>query len=163
MSAETFDRAYASNLERALETARIILAGSGVAIQVDPRLREFDFGQWEGLTWEQIVQRSPHLEPGAWADAKSYRPEGGESFAEVQVRAGSFLRDLERDPAPRVLVATHAGVLHAVLAVLAPRLSEEDRALRVVFSPASITRITMEEGHARLITVNDVSHLDSVT
>ena len=74
---------------------------------------------------------------------------------------GAFLSEVEQERWSRVLIATHAGVLHAALAVLAPRLSEDQRALKLVFAPASITRITMDGGDARLITVNDVSHLSS--
>ena len=127
---------------------------------VEPRLREFNFGEWEGLTWDQIVERWPRYGEAGWADAKGYQPEGGESFGEVQMRVASFLGDLERENPKRVLVATHAGVLHAALAVLAPRLSTDDHAMKIVFSPASITRITMDGDQARLISVNDVSHLD---
>ncbi len=130
---------------------------------VEPRLREFNFGEWEGLTWDEIVQRWPRYGEEGWADAKGYQPEGGESFAEVQARVASFLTHLERENPSRVLIATHAGVLHAALAVLAPRLSADELAMKIVFSPASITRITMDDDRARLISVNDVSHLDPST
>ena len=161
MQAETFDRAFASDLQRAIETAETILAGTGTSVTVDPRLREFDFGLWEGLTWDEILERWPHYAEKSWTDAQGYHPEGGESFADVQARVAAFLDDLERRPAARILVATHAGVLHAALSVLSPRLSADDRAMRIVFSPASITRVTMDGAQARLITVNDVSHLNS--
>lgn len=161
MREEPFDRAYASDLERAIETARTILGPSGVAVVVDARIREFDFGLWEGLRWDQIIERWPHHASDVWTDALGYHPEGGESFEDVVRRVGSFLADLEREPAQCVLVATHAGVLHAALRVLAPRLPQEQRALKVAFSPAGITRVTMDADGVRLISLNDVEHLNS--
>ena len=159
---ERFDRAYASDLKRAIETAETILSGAAARLEVDARLREFDFGTWEGLTWDEIVERFPSRAHDVPTDARAYHPDGGESFGDVEARVASFLAELEGLPAARVLVATHAGVLHAAMSVLAPRLDDDQRALKVVFSPAGITRVTMDEGHARLITVNDVSHLNSV-
>lgn len=158
---ERFDRAFASDLGRAIETAQTILSGSNLEVTIDARLREFDFGLWEGLTWDEIVARWPRYGEAGWADAKGYQPEGGESFAAVEARVGAFLSELAQESFERVLVATHAGVLHAALAVLGPRLSTDHRSMKIVFSPASITRITMEGEQARLITVNDVSHLDT--
>ncbi len=146
---------------RAIETAETILAGSNVEVIVDKRLREFDFGLWEGLTWKEIVARWPQYADKGYTDARGYQPEGGEKFSEVQARVGAFLEEVERTASSRVLVATHAGVLHAALAVLAPRLSVYERALKIAFSPASITRVTMEGEQVRLITLNDVSHLNS--
>ncbi|MDP9111986.1 MAG: histidine phosphatase family protein, partial [Candidatus Eremiobacteraeota bacterium] len=158
LDGEHFDRAYASDLSRATETARAIVAKSGLELSVDPRLREFDFGQWEGLTWDQIVERWPEQQAIEFTDALHYHPAGGESFADVEQRVASFLFDLERKERGRALVATHAGVLHAVLSVLSPRLPVEQRSRDVIFAPASITRITMNGDGARLITLNDVRH-----
>lgn len=146
---------------RAVETAKIVLGEAGVDVCVDPRLREFDFGLWEGLTWAEICERWPRQAAKTLTDALAYRPEGGEAFADVEARVASFLADLERAAPARVLVATHAGVLHALLAVLSPRLLPEQRELKIVFSPAGITRVTMNGERARLITVNDVSHFTS--
>ncbi len=160
---EKFDSAYTSDLRRATETAETILGLAAVPLCIDTRLREFDFGDWEGLTWAEIVERTPGLASDVWTDAKAYHPAGGESFDEVKRRAASFLSDIERAPQRCVLVATHAGVLHAMLAALAPRLPLDQNGLKVVFSPASVTRVAMDAGGARLITVNDVSHLDTPT
>ncbi len=161
MQGERFDRAYASDLGRAIETAQAIAAGSNVEVVVDARLREFNFGLWEGLTWDEIVARWPQHADRGYTDARGYQPEGGEKFSDVQARVASFLDEVEHAGFGRVLVATHAGVLHAALAALAPRLSVYERALKIAFSPASITRVTMEGEQVRLITINDVSHLHS--
>jgi broad specificity phosphatase PhoE len=151
-------------LQRAIETARVIAQPHGLEVKIDPRIREFDFGEWEGLTWQQIVERWPEFrEQGATA-AKLYQPEGGETFDAVCVRVESFLNDLRRTSYENVLVVTHAGVLHAVLDVLGEAIQDRPGdGLSVSFSQASVTRITMVGEQVRLITLNDVSHLSSTS
>ena len=50
----TFDRVFTSPLFRARETASLLVRN--VAIEADPRLREMDYGAWEGRTYEQIAE-----------------------------------------------------------------------------------------------------------
>jgi len=159
-----FDAVYASDLQRAIETARIIAKPHGLEVQIDPRIREFDFGEWEGLTWPEIIERWPQFaEHGATA-AKLYQPEGGERFEDVCARVQSFLDDLRRTSHEDVLVVTHAGVLHAVLDVLGSAIQDlPGDGLSVSFSQASVTRIAMTPEQVRLITLNDVSHLNSAS
>jgi broad specificity phosphatase PhoE len=154
-----FTHAYSSDLIRALETARAIVAGRDLPIVTDVRLREFDFGEWEGLTWNEIVVRWPELERRLPTQARLYEPIGGETFEHVVARVRAFLDELLDNSAVKyALVATHAGALHAAMEVLRP---EGFDPLSMVFSTASITRVAMEDGHARIISLNDVDHLDS--
>ena len=77
--------------------------------RVDIRLREMDFGAWEGLSWETI----PRPELDAWAaDVVGFTPPGGESARAVQQRALDFVHTLISDS----LLVTHAGVIRALLA-----------------------------------------------
>lgn len=159
-----FDTIYASDLQRAIETARIIAKPHRLEVQIDRRIREFDFGEWEGLTWPEIVERWPEFREHGATAAKLYQPEGGERFDDVCVRVESFLEDLRRTPREHVLVVTHAGVLHAVLEVLGESIQDRPGdGLSVSFSQASVTRITMSGEQVRLITLNDVSHLSSAS
>ncbi len=153
-----FTRAYASDLSRALETAHAIARPHGLVVASDPRLREFDFGAWEGLTWAQILERWPELAEQPYTDARLYHPHEGEAFGDVVARAGAFLHDLRGLPEDRLLVVTHAGVLHAIVEALGPALRGRP-AHPIVFATASITRVAMEAGGPRLITLNDVDHL----
>jgi broad specificity phosphatase PhoE len=161
LARERIDRFYASDLERAYETARIVAAPHGAIVTRDARLREFDFGKWEGLTWGEIVATRPHLRSLALADADRYHPEGGESFAEVTARVRAFVEDLRARDGGHVVVVTHAGPLHAMIDVLGVFGGLEIAPQRRAFSPASLTRVAMEADGARLITLNDVRHLHS--
>jgi broad specificity phosphatase PhoE len=112
------------------------------------------------LTWAQIETKWPEVRNHAYTAASLYRPEGGETFDRVVERVRSFLDEVRTLPDERVLIVTHAGVLHAVLAVLSESLEGVDP-LGASFSTAGLSRIAMEENRARLITLNDVTHLYS--
>ncbi len=160
LSSIPFSHAYASDLQRAVQTAQAILASRDLALATDVRLREFNFGAWEGLTWPEIIARWPEFDRRVPTQARQYEPVGGERFEDVVARVRAFLNDLRaRVATGHALVVTHAGALHAVMEVLAPKGFDP---LGMVFSTASVTRLAMERGRARIITLNDVSHLDSI-
>jgi broad specificity phosphatase PhoE len=157
---ERFDYAVSSDLSRAYETARTICRRPPVVR--DPRWREFAFGEWEGLTWEQILTRWPEMAEEQRTGAKRYTPPGGETFDAVQARVASALEELQNGSYGNVLVVTHAGPLHAMLhTFFGRREAEMEAMLAVRFSPASITRIVVDEGRADLVGLNDVAHLTS--
>lgn len=156
---EQFDYAVSSDLSRAYDTACIIRGA--LPVTRDPRWREFAFGEWEGLTWEQICERWPHLAQHGATAAKLYTPDGGESFDAVEVRVSQSLRELRESGYEHVLVVTHAGPLHAMLhAFFGDREAEMAEVFGVRFSPASVTRVAWEEdGSAQLLSLNEVAHL----
>jgi len=160
LAGEHFDLAVASDLQRAHDTARTIV-GERTAVTLDARWREFDFGAWEGLTWDEITGRWPQYAEQNSFSAATYRPEGGESFDDVCARVAAALDDLRAGPHGNVLVATHAGPLHAMLHVLFSGSNEEaPEVFGVRFMPASITRVAFINGRAHLMSLNDVKHLD---
>src|SRR5450756_2599135 len=86
------DRIVSSPMLRALETAQTLATGRPV--EVDERLRELDYGRWEGLTYEEIDARDPELRTRWDHDPGSTHSPGGESGEDVAARALSFLVDL---------------------------------------------------------------------
>ncbi len=126
----------------------------------DVRWREFAFGEWEGLTWDEICERWPDLAQHGSTAAKLYTPAGGESFDAVRARVGEAIRDLHERGYEHALIVTHAGPLHAMLhTFFGEREAEMAEALAVRFAPASVTRIALEEGGARLLSLNEIAHL----
>jgi broad specificity phosphatase PhoE len=158
LAGERFDRAISSDLLRAYETA-VAIRGSQ-SVERDPRWREFAFGEWEGLTWEEIVARHPDLARAASTSVKRYAAPGGESFDDVLLRVRKAIDDCIGGKYDNVLIVTHAGPLHAMLhAFFGHREAEMHEALGVRFSPASITRIEVVGGEASLLALNDVAHV----
>jgi len=101
---------YSSPLSRCLRLARgLERHGWGPAI-ADARLREMDFGHWEGRVWSDV----PRDQIDAWRDdLERYVPPGGEPLAALASRCRAFVADL---PAGHeAIVVTHAGVIQTLL------------------------------------------------
>lgn len=150
------DAIVSSDLSRARDTADAIAAHHRLRVASDPRLREFAFGEWEGLTWDEIVARFPVAAGMAFSSVRAYRPTGGERFDAVRARVGEVL-EAHRDRAGTIAFVTHAGALHALLDIL---VGDEVDLSAVRLTPASITRIAMDSPRPRLMSLDDVRHLD---
>jgi broad specificity phosphatase PhoE len=102
---ETIDAVYSSDLARARETAEIVAEALGLGVHLDAGLREFDTGNWTGLTRDEIRARFPDQER-----------HDGETRGQLVARVGSALgRICQRHPGQRVLVVTHGGALRWTL------------------------------------------------
>jgi len=100
LEGEELEAIYSSDLARARETAEIVGERLGLPVELDPELREKDWGTWEGLT---AVER----------DRVEFV---GESTQAHQERIlGALRRIAERHPRDcRVLVVTHGGSMRRV-------------------------------------------------
>jgi alpha-ribazole phosphatase len=103
---------FSSPLSRCLRLADGLCgAGFGPPV-VDARLREMDFGEWEGRTWSDV----PRAQIDAWRDdLVRYVPPGGEPLEALARRATAFVDALAH---PDAIVVTHAGVIQTLLRVL---------------------------------------------
>ncbi|HYP69488.1 MAG TPA: histidine phosphatase family protein, partial [Variovorax sp.] len=106
---------------RASETARLVAArGSGegepLALRVDERLREKEFGILDRLTKLGIREKHPDLAEQRLHVGKFYfRPPGGESWCDVILRLRSLLEMITREyPQRRVLVVAHQVVVNCM-------------------------------------------------
>lgn len=106
----------ASDLERALETGRILADLAGVSLSTDERLRETFAGEWQGMTRDEIVAKYP-ADYAAWGGDSEIRPGGGETRWEVSQRVVAAIEDaLLNIPAGGTLVvASHGGALRSAL------------------------------------------------
>jgi alpha-ribazole phosphatase len=115
LCAEPFDAVYSSDLRRASHTARAITAGRNIPRVLRPALREIDFGDWEGMSWEQIEQLDPEYAREWIASYPNLAAPSGESFQAFEQRILEEVNHLlERNRGP-IAVVTHAGVLRVVL------------------------------------------------
>jgi alpha-ribazole phosphatase len=125
LSAEELASVYTSDLRRAVSTAAAIAASRDLPLALRPALREIDFGQWEGLSWEEIELLDPEY-ARKWMAAYPHLPApAGESFQAFETRVLSEVEVLvARRPGP-IAVVTHAGVLRVVLQRLLGRSEPE--------------------------------------
>lgn len=107
---------YSSDLLRCRQTAAPIAAALGLAVLFDPRLREADYGHWQGLTREEAARWDPEAYAAYRADPDNVAIPGGESHRMLASRVLAALADaLGRHRGEHVLLVTHGGPLRAIL------------------------------------------------
>ena len=106
-------RWHVSPLLRAVESARILGPG---AFAIEPRLIEMHWGEWQGETLPDLRARFGKAMQENEGRGLHFRPPGGESPVEVQVRLKSWFRDIA-NPGRPVTALTHKGVIRAALAL----------------------------------------------
>jgi len=110
---------YASDLERAQETAAFIGSALGRPVNSHSALRERCFGVLEGLPFSALDAAHSGISDERVIDATA-RPEGGESLENLYERAGGFLEWLGDQPhSGDVVVVTHGGTIRALRAYCA--------------------------------------------
>ena len=105
----------ASPLVRARETAAILSGRAIGEIEVDDRLAEMSWGQWEGAVLEDLRQGHGVAMAENEGRGLHFRPPGGESPFEVQARVREWLTEVAR-AGDDVVAVTHKGVIRALMA-----------------------------------------------
>jgi len=85
----------------------------GRPVTLDERLSELDFGDWEGVRWDDIPLEQ--IEP--WGkNFVTAHPPGGESFTELAARARAFAAEIAGHPdSAQTVAVTHSGIIRALL------------------------------------------------
>jgi len=157
-----FDAVYTSDIGRVLETTRIVAAAQGREIPVTalPELRECNYGEWEGLTRDEIAERYPG-DWQAWVQNGGIgRPTGGEHYTDLIRRAGSLF-DRIADEDKTILVSTHMG---PVRGMICHALGLDPKNLSSFWLlNGSISRLDCLPGSKPLLMLlNDTCHLDGI-
>ena len=107
---------YSSDLRRASQTADALACRFGLSVEVRPELREMSFGQWEGLSWKQIVRCNPRL-ACLWIERFPHEPiPDAEALRQFQKRIAVGIREIvAANRGQCALVITHAGVIRFTL------------------------------------------------
>jgi len=106
---------YSSPLSRARETGRRIAAARAVDLRIEPRLREQSFGDWEGLTRAEALERDRERLL-RWEADLGTPPPGGEPLTEVQARMLGLVEELARGHrGEHVALVSHVGPIKALL------------------------------------------------
>jgi alpha-ribazole phosphatase len=104
---------FSSPLSRCLRLARGLERHGFGPATTDPRLREMNFGDWEGHAWSAL----PRAQIDAWrGDIACYVPPGGESVAALAARGRAFVDEL--GPRRQAILVTHVGVIQTLTRTL---------------------------------------------
>ncbi|HEU4327707.1 MAG TPA: histidine phosphatase family protein [Roseiflexaceae bacterium] len=153
---------YTSDIGRASETAAIVGELTGLVPASMPDLREIDVGQWEGLTPEELYRRFPdHMREYERDPARTVRL-GGESYAQLQVRAMRALHTIHAaHPGDQtVLAVSHGGTIRALLChVIGLDLIHFGR---LWLDNGSLTELRHGSNGWRLLRLNDAAHMEGM-
>ena len=133
-----------SPLVRARETMELMRATLGLqrdGYRVDARLAEISFGEWEGLTYADVLARDQDVVARRETNKWSFLPPGGESYAQLTVRLRAWHETVDTD----TVVAAHGGTARALIAHLA------------IAAPDDATHYSIDQGVVYVFTGNAVA------
>ncbi len=130
------DRVVSSPMHRALESARLVAAGIGVAVEEDEALAEVAFGEWEGKAYGEIME-DPRCS-AFLSDPLNNRTPGGETIEDVAARGVAATgRTVEGET---VLFVSHGDVIRSALCHYLAIPISEFRRVRVDNAAISVVR-----------------------
>jgi len=142
---------FTSHLTRTKKTAQAI-AEAGLDFPepiVEEDLGEQNFGDWQGLSWNQMMKADPKTYNIYWSDPTRNRPPGGESFADQIARTGVVIDRLgEQHKGRNIVAVAHGGTIRAAMAVALKLEPEQGMAIRVDTLSVSIFE-NVEDGLLR--------------
>ena len=136
-----------SPLVRASETMDILRKALGLppdGYVREPRLKEIAFGDWEGLTYLDVLKRDQSVVNQREGDKWLFRPPGGETYEEVARRVGQWHATLDRD----TVVTAHGGTARALVGYLGIATPEDaahqpiEQGCVYLFANKQLTRYT---------------------
>ncbi|WP_167578012.1 histidine phosphatase family protein [Ammoniphilus sp. YIM 78166] len=144
-----------SDLKRAMQTAKQISSyHSHIPFLQFEQFRERNYGEWEGLSYEEIKQKFPFYEPGQ----KLGGHYGIEKLEDMQDRALRKLEELSSlYPSSHIAVISHGGLINALLALMT---KGEHGTGKTKLNNTSYNHLTYQKGNWSVHTVNDASHLE---
>lgn len=148
-----FDHYWASDLDRAHETAVLATDRPHNTWQVSAQLREMSFGNFEGYTYDQIVAAGRTDIFDAWQnDPTQFAMPGGETFAQVIDRVRDWIDRVV--PIGRTLAVAHGGTIRAAMALADPSMPWDS-----IVENGSVTVMRVDTG-ATIVAQNVVPQRD---
>src|SRR5436305_12720846 len=159
LAAEPIDVAFASPMQRTMDTARLIVAPIGIDVTPVDGIREIAHGRWEGMRRADVERQYPEEYDRYEHDPYTFAPVDGESGLAVTARAlPALLKIIEDNCEKRILVVSHKATIRLLISSLLgfdPRKYRE----RLDQSPCALNILDFKDvAHARLTLFNDTSH-----
>lgn len=158
LEGENIDIIYSSALKRAYATAQTINQHLSVNLIKNESLNEINFGEWEGLTLEEMKKR-PDYNYDQWRLTPHLATFPGEkSLKNVQNRAIKFVNEIiEKHNGENILIVSHGGVLKLIiLGVLGISLEAYNK---FFIGNASLSIVVVDNERTYIRTLNDTCHI----
>lgn len=146
----SFTRCFASNLQRAWDTAQICVAGRGIAVEPCLGLREHYIGQLEDLTREEMEARYPQYIHAYLEDWAHCLPPDGEAPEAMALRVGQAVDQIIAQ-GEDALLAAHNGSLSLVLVHLGLMSMDEVLKPGHIFGQGTYSAVEITDNGPRLL------------
>lgn len=147
---------YSSTELRAKETAQIIGKVCNSPIVYIDNFRERNWGIFEGHPWSDVIKV---LGPLTLEERFRYKPEGGESWQEVEERLILEVESiLKENRGKNIAIVTHGGTIRTLIPYLLG--TSRDESFKYDPQHLSFTVFDFENGKYKKVLIDDVSHLD---
>jgi broad specificity phosphatase PhoE len=151
---------YSSPLSRAVKTAEVIAGHFNLQVQVHPGLIDIDYGQWMGLTPDEVQERWPKVIDDWYNKPASIRIPGGETLEELRLRALGAIDDLAACHKDQTIILVGHTVINRIILLGVLGLSN-DRFWRLRQDTCAINCFEAEGDDFTLVSLNDTCHLHS--
>jgi alpha-ribazole phosphatase len=158
------DAIYASDLKRAIHTAKIIIGNRNIPFYKEPHFREISFGDWEGLKWDEINAEKEEGNSDNWWNQPDSPLPGGESLRDLRKRIVIALKKVireqdEEDKYKTVAIVCHGGVSRMIIGIALDVPMEKVWNIRQQSTALNIIRYDKKGGFF-IDSVNDIAHLE---
>ncbi|WP_415896717.1 histidine phosphatase family protein [Neptuniibacter sp. QD72_48] len=137
-----WDLVVSSPLKRALESARWLANTRQIELQVWDELQELDFGDWDGVSFEQVYSENPVAADKFWQAPQDYPAPNGETIQQFKQRIAMVKERLLKLPEKKVLVVTHGGVIRCLIGDILG--IEADHWRRIAIDYAHFTKLRFD-------------------
>ena len=159
LATEKFDAIYTSDLSRARDTAKAIATHHDCLLIAEPRLREGNFGEWEGCTFPELEKLDPERVKAWMEDVGHFTPPVGETLHELAERVAAAYADIaaKHTNDEIILIVAHRGSMQMLIRHLLNL--PITKFWQFHLSHCSITKIAVYPEGAILNLFNDTCHL----
>lgn len=154
------DALYSSDLTRTMETSKAITKYHDLTLVPDKRLREIYMGCWEDLPWGNAAYDAPEQMLLFANDPDNWMVEGAESFAHLQERVSSTVRELAaKHDGQTIAIVSHGMAIRSIICGILGIPSE--RIHEVLHGDNTcVALLCAENGELSVEYYNDNSHLN---
>jgi broad specificity phosphatase PhoE len=149
---------YTSPMSRAVKTGEIIAAPHGLSVQPTQNLNDIDYGQWQGLTPDEVRSRWPELLKTWYQTPQLARIPGGELLEQLHTRAKDLIDLLVKKYSDQTIVLVGHDSINRVILLHTLGLPLA-RYWHLVQENCALNVIEADEGDFTVVSMNETCHL----
>jgi probable phosphoglycerate mutase len=152
---------YSSPLSRSVKTAEAIARHFDMLVEVHSGLADIDYGEWQGLSPEEVRSRWPKMLDAWYNTPHLARIPDGETLDSLRQRAMETVNDLAARHAGDTIVLLGHTVTNRIILLAVLGLGN-DRFWRIRQDTCAINVFETDQDDFILVSLNDTCHLDSI-